>query len=345
VDSSPLHHNQWILVSYQGLFDNRGMAFTRLTLRQIEVFIAVAETNSFTTAAARMGLTVQAVSQQVAELEHLVGFRLFDRTTRRVALSGSGRDFLGPAGSLLRHARAAESAADDVRHRASGVVRIGAPLVLASVVLPRAMREYAQLRPKVVIRIRDVPVDGLVGAVAAGDVDLAIGPDRASEDDVTAEPLFDSAWVLWCAGDHALARQRAPIRWADLREVPLVAAGRDHERNVAQMQLSAPEGVRVTPVDVVDNISTALGIAAQGLAATLAPAYVGVLADLFGLQMRRVVDPETVRKVCLYRSAARTLSPAADGVTEYLSGWLVRWHAAQLARRPATRSRRRPGLP
>lgn len=316
------------------------MAFTRITLRQIEVFLAAAETSSFTSAASRLGLTVQAVSQQVAELENLVGFRLFDRTTRRVALSGSGRDFLGPAETMLRHARAAESAADDLRHRASGVVRIGAPLVLASAVLPSATREYAQMRPKVVIRIRDVPVDGLVAAVAAGDVDLAIGPDHASEEAVVAEPLFDSAWVLWCSADHALARQRTPIRWADLREVPLVAAGRDHERNVAQMQLSAPEGQRVTPVDVVDNISTALGIAAQGLAATLAPAYVGVLADLFGLQMRRVIDPETVRKICLYRSAARTLSPAADGVAAFLAGWLARWHAAQLERRPAKRARR-----
>jgi DNA-binding transcriptional LysR family regulator len=331
-----------MFVNYQEVIDNGRMAFTRISVRQVEVFVAVAETNSFTATAARLGLTVQAVSQQVAELESLVGFRLFDRTTRKVALSGSGRDFLGPAATLLRHARAAESAADDVRHRASGVVRIGAPLVLASVVLPRAIREYAQMRPKVVIRIRDVAVDALVGTVASGDVDLAIGPDRASEDEVVAEPLFDSAWVLWCAADHALARNRGPIRWADLRDVPLVAAGRDHERNVAQMQLSAPEGVRVTPVDVVDNISTALGIAAQGLSATLAPAYVGVLADLFGLQMRRVVDPETVRKVCLYCSAVRTLSPAADGFAEFLSGWLVRWHAAQVARRPATRPRRRP---
>ena len=49
----------------------------------------------------------------------------------------------------------------------------------------------------------------------------------------------------------------------------LVAAGRDHERSVAQMHANAPEGTRIHPVDIVDNISTALGIAAQGLAATL----------------------------------------------------------------------------
>ena len=309
------------------------MAFTRLTLRQIEVFIAVAEVSSFTTAATRVGLTAQAVSQLVAELEGVLGFRLFDRTTRKVELSSAGRDFLASAETLLRHARAAESAAADVRHRASGVVRIGAPLVLASVVLPVAIRDYVAQRPKVVVRIRDVAVDNLVDAVAAGDVDLAIGPDRVTGSQVMAQALFDSAWVLWCAKDHALARRRGAISWSDLREVPLVAAGRDHERSVAQMRLSAPEGERVTPVDVVDNITTALGIAAQGTAATLAPAYVAVMARLLGLQMRRVVAPETVRTVCLYRPSGRALSPAAEGFAEFLTGWMPKWHAAQQRQR------------
>lgn len=315
------------------------MAFTRLTLRQIEAFISVVEVNSFTVAASRLGLTAQAVSQLVAELEGVLGFRLLDRTTRKVALSSAGRDFLASAETLLRHARAAESVADDVRHRASGVVRIGAPLVLASAVLPIAIRDYAVQRPKVAIRIRDVPVDHLVSAVAAGDVDLAIGPDRVTGDEVDAVSIFDSAWVLWCTKDHPLARRRGSLHWSDLRDVPLVAAGRDHERSVEQMRVNAPEGVRVTPVDVVDNVTTALGIAAQGLAATLTPAYVSVLADLFGLEMRRVTGPETVRKVCLYRPSVRTISPAAEGFAQFLPVWLAKWHALQQRRKRARGTR------
>jgi DNA-binding transcriptional LysR family regulator len=81
----------------------------------------------------------------------------------------------------------------------------------------------------------------------------------------------------------------------------------------------------VVPVDVVENITTALGIAAQGLSATLAPAYVGVWAHTLGLQMRRVVDPETVRKVCLYRPLARSVPPAGESFAEHLAGWLPHW--------------------
>jgi DNA-binding transcriptional LysR family regulator len=267
------------------------------------------------------------VSQLIAELEAILGFRLFDRTTRKVALSSAGRDFLGSASTLLRHVRAADSAADDVRNRATGVVRVGAPLVLASTALPMAMREFQRIKPKVVVRLRDVPVDHLIDRVANGDVDFAIGPDRHTGEAVTALPLFDSAWVLWCAPSHPLARKRRAVRWAELADVAIVSAGRDHEHSVAQMHQDLPAGARVTPVDVVDNISTALGIAAQGLAVTLAPAYVGVMAKPAGLIMRRVVQPESVRKVCLYSPAVRGLSPAAAGFAEFLVPWISHWSA------------------
>lgn len=304
------------------------MAFTRLTLRQLEAFTGVAEVGSFTAAAGRLGLTAQAVSQLVADLEGVLGFRLFDRTTRKVVLSSAGRDFVDSAETLLRHVRLTESAADDVRHKAAGIVRVGAPLVLASTALPAAVREYSRQKPKVVIRIRDISVESLVNAVEVGDVDLAIGPHRMTTAGVTATPVFDSAWVLWCAKDHPLARRRAAIRWSDLQDVPLVAAGRDHELSVEQMRSNAPAGVRITPLDVVGNVSTALGIAAQGLAVTLTPAYVGVLAELFGLEMRRVTEPEAVRTVSMYRPSVRTLSPAAQGFADFLPGWLNDWHAA-----------------
>jgi DNA-binding transcriptional LysR family regulator len=302
----------------------RKMPLTRLTLRQIEAFVLVADLRSFSTAASRLGLSVQAVSQLVAELEATVGFRLLERTTRRVELSNAGKDYLPSANTVLRHVQASEVAADDLRNRASGLVRVGAPLVLAATALPAAIQRYTDHRPKVVVRVRDVSVDRLIDTVASGDIDIAVGPDRAPGGNVSSEPLFDSPWVLWCAGNHPLAGRKR-IRWEELRGMPLVAAGRDHELGVGPMRLSAPEAERVTPVDVVDNVTTAFGIAAQGRVATLAPAYVRVLASTFGLVMVRVVEPETVRKVCLYRPVGRSLSPAAEGFAAYLAEQLASW--------------------
>jgi DNA-binding transcriptional LysR family regulator len=318
------------------------MPLTRLTLRQLEAFVVVADVRSFSAAASRLSLTVQAVSQLIGELEATLGFRVFERTTRRVDLSSPGREYLASAETILRHVQAAEQAADDVRNRASGLVRVGAPLVLASTALPDAVQRYRRRRPNVVIRIRDVPVDRLPDAVSSGDIDIAVGPNRASGDDVQSKTLFDSRWVLWCSPDHDLAARRT-LRWSDLRDVPLVAAGRDHEIGVERMRANAPEDVRVTPVDVVDNITTALGVASQGLAATLAPAYVGVLASTFGLVMRRVVEPETVRSVCLYRPTKRVMSPATEDFAEFLVMRLPAWAGEHQAvgRRAAGKPSRR----
>lgn len=303
------------------------MPLLRLTLRQIEAFATVAEHASFGAAAQQMQLTPSAVSQLVAELEAIVGFRVFDRTTRKVQLSSAGRDFLASAESVLWHARAAESAAADLRHRAAGVVRIGAPMVLASLVLPAAIQAFLVDRPKVRVRLVDTAVDALIDRLERGDLDLAVGPDLPGGPALPRDVAFDSPWVFWCTPDHPLARKRT-LRWDDLRGTPLVLAGRDHTVSVERMLASVPDNQRITPVDVVDNLSTALGLAAQGIAATLAPDYVAVMAEPMGLVHRRVTEPETIRQVCVYQPGARVTTPAAQALAEHLGPWLRQWRVA-----------------
>ncbi len=300
------------------------MALTRITIRQCEAFVAVADTLSFVAAGERLGLTSSAVSQLVAELEGIVGFRLFDRSTRRVALSSAGRDFLVSAEAVLRHLQFAETSAADVRNRAAGLVRVGAPLVLAGYALPAAVQAFQKTAPKVAIHIRDVPVELMVGRVASGDLDLAVGPDRPPDTSILRQTIFSSPWVLWCAPAHPLAAKRT-LRWEDLRNVALVAAGRDHEVSVAQMRINLPDNSAIIPIEVVDNITTALGIAAEGIAATLSPAYVGVVARPLGLTMRRVTEPETIRHVSLYRPSQRSIPPAAESFGAFLVDWMKRW--------------------
>jgi DNA-binding transcriptional LysR family regulator len=296
------------------------MALPRYTPRQLDAFVTVADVLSFTEAGHRLALTGSAVSQLVSELEETLGFRLFDRSTRRVKLSSAGREFLASASSVLKHMDLAQTAADDVRNRAAGIIRVAAPLVVASVILPKIIKSYYACRPKVKIQIRDFPVEALVDSVSRGDVDIALGPDRFVSDDVHRFELFQSPWVLWCSKVHPLASKKI-VTWDDVRAYPLVAAGRDHEKSVEQMHITLPGEKRVTPFEVVDNISTALGMAAVNLAATLSPAYVGALAKPLGLKMRRIMNPEVMRHVCLYHSTTRFSSPAAEGFVEYLKDY------------------------
>ncbi|WP_416465257.1 LysR family transcriptional regulator [Pseudomonas sp. LFS044] len=293
------------------------MSHLRFTTRQLAAFVEVSRVRSFREAGEHLNLSSSAVSQLVADLEAAVGLRLFDRTTRSVSLSPAGREFLPSALSVLKHLQLAQTAVDDISNRAAGVVRIAAPLILASLVLPATIQAYTRDRPKVVIRIRDASVDNLVDMVSNADADLAIGSDYPNQGDVVRTALFKSPWVLWCSPAHPLATGEG-LTWAQLREFPLVVAGRDYERTLALTHADSLSTQKIIPVDIVDNISTALGLAAMGDVATLAPAYVGILARKFGLVMRPISKPADTRQVCIYHTNNRAVSPVAEGFRQYL---------------------------
>lgn len=293
-----------------------------LTIRQLRAFVAVAELESFRRAAQRLSLTTGAVSLLIRELELQLGFKVFDRTTRTVALSRAGRRFLPSAQNVLRQMQAAAMAANDLRHGALGAVRVAAPLVLASSLLPQAIAAYQQDHPDVMFRPIDCANEQLVEAIERDDADIAIGPDRPTSAEVLRTPIIESPWVLWCAPTHRLARKRK-IQWKDLASESVIAVGRDYETHLAETQNQLDHADRFTPSYVVDNITTAFGLAGQGLGVTLSPHYVAVLAKLMGLVMKRVEQPALVRELSLYTSARRAPTPAVDGFITFLESHLA----------------------
>ena len=286
------------------------------TFRQLQAFITVADTGSFSRAADHLHLSPSAVSQLVMELEAILGFKLFERTTRKVVLSPAGRAFVPSAQAVLRQLALANTSATDIRDQATGLVRVAAPLVVASVLLPRIIADYKGQRPKVAVRVIDCSVDGLVEKVASREADLAVGPDRPVGPEVDRVVLYPSPWVIWCSPKHRFARMRS-VTWTDLGKAEMVAAGRDHEIHLSAMMRNVPDSQRVAPQQVVDNISTALGLAACGLCYTISPAYVEALALPLGLVMRPIENPVLVREMSLFRPADRLLSPAASGFAAF----------------------------
>jgi DNA-binding transcriptional LysR family regulator len=281
----------------------------RFSPRQLDAFVAAAELNNFTYAARRLNLTPSAVSNLISELELTVGFALFERTTRKVTLTADGREFLPAALAVQRQMSLAATAAADVRNRSVDVIRVAAPLSVACLILPRLIGRYREQHPRSAVRILDTGVEWLADSVATGEADLALGPDRTVGGEVACEALFASPWVLWCSPRHPLAA-KSVLTWSDLEGAEFYASGRDHEHSVAP-ELAGRGIALIAPVQIVGNITTALGVAAANLGVTFAPAYVRGLAEPLGLVMRRVVDPEVIRYVSLYAPTRRALSAAA----------------------------------
>lgn len=293
------------------------VSLPRFTPRQIDACIAAAELSNFTLAARRLTLTPSAISSLITELEAQLGFALFERTTRKVALTAAGRDFLPSAIAVQRQMSRAAFAAVDIRDRATDVVRVAAPMAVAAMLLPPVVAAYRGVDARTSVRIVDTGVEWLADRVAIGEADLALGPGRSVSADVTCVPLFTTDWVVWLAPAHPLATGEM-LRWGDLHGEQLFAAGRDHEHSVRPLLDEGSGAFARLPVQIVENLSTALGLAAAGLGITFSPQYVEPFAQAFGVVSRRLVDPVITRTLSLYRPAARGPSRAASAFADHL---------------------------
>jgi DNA-binding transcriptional LysR family regulator len=289
----------------------------RFTTRQLSAFIAAAEAGSFTLAAGRLNLTPSAVSNLISELEHAVGFSLFERTTRKVALASDGRQFLPVALAVQRRFTMAAVAASDIANRSVDVVRVAAPQAVAATLLPPLIAAYRAIEPRTEVRVVDTGVEWMADRLLSGEADLALGPDRTVSSDVSAEHLYETPWVVWCSPTHKLAEQRE-VRWADLKGIDFFTAGRDHEQSVGPLGAHDSSLLAMPPRQVFDNISTALGMAAAGLGITFSPEYVKSLALPLGLTMRPVIEPRIARYLTLYEPADRDLSAKVIGLRNFI---------------------------
>ena len=104
-------------------------------LSAMAIFVRVAESGSFSAVARERGVTQPAISRQIASLEEHLGARLVQRTTRRVGLTEDGRDFLGPAKSVLEAVEQAESAVGVRQGGVSGLVRVSCPAVFGRLII------------------------------------------------------------------------------------------------------------------------------------------------------------------------------------------------------------------
>jgi DNA-binding transcriptional LysR family regulator len=148
------------------------------SLTALRVLRVIAETGSFTAAAAQLGYSQSAVSRQIAVLERESGATLFERHRVGVRLTREGQ-------ILLRHARVVLDEIAAAENEIAGVesavheIRVGAFISAGAVVLPRALRALREQRPDIRVTTREGTTPALVRALRAGTLDLAVISSRA----------------------------------------------------------------------------------------------------------------------------------------------------------------------
>ncbi|MBB3955256.1 LysR substrate-binding domain-containing protein [Novosphingobium sediminicola] len=176
-----------------------------MTLEQLRIFVAVAQSLNMTRAAQELNLTQPSVSAAMAALEGRHGLRLFDRVGRSIELSEAGRAFLPEARGVLARAREAAQALDDLAGLRRGSLRIAASQTVATYWLPARMARFAARHPGIALDLALGNTQESAEAVLAGEADLAFVEGEAQGDLLRVMPVGEDRLGLYARADHPLA--------------------------------------------------------------------------------------------------------------------------------------------
>jgi DNA-binding transcriptional LysR family regulator len=181
-----------------------------LDIDVLRSFTAVADTGSFTSAAALVARTQSAVSVQIKRLEETLGRRVFERTSRSLALTPAGETLLGYARRIL--ALNDESVRSVVEPPVAGAIRLGITEYFVPSDLPRLLARFAAAYPGVHLEVRMGLSRDLREGIAGGALDAAIValPARDRAKAIWSEPL------VWVAAEGAAPARGEPVRLATL---------------------------------------------------------------------------------------------------------------------------------
>jgi DNA-binding transcriptional LysR family regulator len=193
-------------------------------LKGIEVFVSTADAGSFTAAAERLHLTTSAVSKSVARLEARLGARLFERTTRSLALTDAGEAYYRTCTRILADLEEAEGVLAAESDEPAGRLRVDVPVTFGRLHVLPLLLAFTEHHPR--LRLHTSFTDRFVDVIDES-IDLAV---RIGSIDPLptqlAHQYLGEERVIFCASPHYL-RQRSPIRSAaDLAQHDCVVYGR-----------------------------------------------------------------------------------------------------------------------
>jgi DNA-binding transcriptional LysR family regulator len=244
-----------------------------IDLRHLAALEAVARTGSFGRAARELGYTQSAVSQQIAQLERIVGQKLFDRPggPRRVEPTEAGLLLLGHADAIVAQLDAARADMAALAEGAAGTLRVGIYQSVGARLLPALVRRFREQWPLVGVRVREESAAAdLLRLLEHGELDLTFADLPLREGPFEWAELLQDPYVLLVSARSELASLDAAPSLREVAKLPLIGrrSTDDPERFLAG---------RVPEVNVVfrtDDNGTLAAFVAEDLGAAIEPRLV-----------------------------------------------------------------------
>jgi LysR family carnitine catabolism transcriptional activator len=235
-----------------------------VSFRQLQAFVLVAESASFTRASEGVHLSQPALSYTIRKLEDALGLQLLARNTRVVELTAAGQHFLPQARRMLRNMDDAVRDARETVALTRGIIRLAALPTVAASFLPPAIAAFSKAHPGVEVRLRDGRAGEVLTWVQNGDVDAGISSSPEGVSGMNFEPLLNDDLVLLVRQEDGLQK-----RW---QSRPYIALTKDTSIRPLADSALMHLGVATIPVWEVAHMSSAVALVREGLGFSLLPA-------------------------------------------------------------------------
>ena len=300
-----------------------GMALRRYSLRQLDLFAAVARTQSLTRAAEESHVTQPAVSMQLKQLEQALGLPLFETAGRGIRLTEAGREMAGEIEQVLERLQHVEELAARWRGVRGGRVRLGV-VSTAKYFVPKLLAQFLRVHPGVDFRMTIHNREEILEALRGNTVDFVIMGRPPEGLDCVATPFAPNLLGIVAAPGHPRSRRRH-MKLAELSEEPFIVREPGSGTRAAMERFFSAERVKFrTTMEMASNesikqaVMAGLGLGFLSLHTVRSELAWGRLAllDVAGLPLRR--------QWYAVRRSQRRLVPAA----EEFGAFLVREAAA-----------------
>lgn len=291
----------------------------------LTAFLAVAATASFSQAAEQLHLTQPAISKRIAQLEQLLGVRLFDRIGRQVSLTESGARLLPRAQRILREIEETTRAIRDMSGQVSGHLSLATSHHIGLHRLPPMLRAFSRRHPQVNLEIEFMDSEKAHAAVAQGVIEFAVitlAPE-GSAPRLQAHEIWPDPLSVMVARDHPLAG-RGHVSIETLSGYPAVLPGAStYTGQILQQQFRAC-GARLQISMSTNYLETLRMLVAIGLGWSVLPDSM-LTAELLALELE---DTRMRRSLGYVFHRDRTLSNAAQAFLALLDGAVQRSSSA-----------------
>jgi DNA-binding transcriptional LysR family regulator len=279
----------------------------RITLRQLDIFRAIALTGSTSAAAQSVPLSQSATSTALGELEYNLNALLFDRVGKRLLLNDNGRALLPMALAVLDGARNVEMAFASSDLGLIVNLRLFASTTLGNYILPKLLSQFRQRVPTAQLDVRIGNTLDVVTAVKEFSADLGFIEGPCHEPDISIRPWFEDELVIVAAPAHPLAKAKLMIE--HLREAPwLLREPGSGTREAVELAL-LPHVVNIQPAMTLGSSEAIKNLVAEGLGVScLSRPVVEDLLSAGRLCVLKTTLPPLLRRTSIIHHRSKLLS-------------------------------------